>query len=228
MGFLRYEAAGVATGGITGSAMNASANISTSHISTTYREVKTKYWMGPDGRTGWFSSRKEAGGGPIDPGSSSSSSTEISRRRRERTPRPRRYRRCSSSSSPIARSWSQIPPAHSNVPEYPNNLQSRTFEPLTPGGRIYNGEPDMAHRRGRSRSTSPLFRALMALMRNKVPMAHPPMVPVRAPASISSRGDQNARLCADHGDKVTNTLRSSFIDDATAAGWRSWSHHRRP
>jgi hypothetical protein len=39
-------------------------------------------------------------------------------------------------------------------------------------------------------------------------------------ALISSCGGPNARLCADHRDKVTNMLRSSFIDEATAAGRR--------
>jgi hypothetical protein len=46
------------------------------------------------------------------------------------------------------------------------------------------------------------------------------MAAAHALASIGSRGGQNARLHVDHGDKVMNMLRSSFIDEATAAGWR--------
>ena len=154
-----------------------------------------------------------AGGGPDDPESSSSSSTEIPRRRRDDTPRPRRRRRRSSSSSSSLRSRSRVPPAHGNVPEYMNNRRSRTFEPLAPGARIYDNDLDRPHRRGRLRSVSPLFRA-------RTPPVPPPMAPMRAPASIGSRGGPNAHLRADHGDKITNMLRSSFIDEATAAGRR--------
>jgi hypothetical protein len=161
-----------------------------------------------------------AGGGPNDPRSSSSPSTEIPRHQRGETPWPRCRQRPSSGSDSSMRSGSPFPPTHGNIPKYMNSQQSCMFEPLAPGACIYNDKPDRACRRGRSRSASPLFRARTPPVRCAVPRVPPPMAAARTLASIGSCGGPNARLRADHGDKVTNMLRSSFIDEATAAGRR--------
>ena len=160
------------------------------------------------------------GGGPNDPGSSSSSSTYIPRRRRDDSPPPRRRRRRSRSPSSESGRRSRTPPARENVPEYMHNHRERTFEPLTPGARLFHEDPDRPRRRRRSRSASPIFRAPLPPMRNRVPRVPRPVVPVRAPASIGSIGGPNVHLRADHGDKITNMLRASLIDEDAAAGRR--------
>ena len=161
-----------------------------------------------------------AGGGPNDPGSSSSSSTEGPRRRRSVTPRPRRRRRAVSSSSSSSRGdRSSTSTSQGNVPEYMRTRRSHTFEPLAPGARIYNDQQDRNRDRGHRRDYSPFARARSPLRGRPGPQVPPQAPQPRVPGPDRPRaGRPNDHLRADHGDKVVNMLRSSFIDDATAAG----------
>ena len=86
------------------------------------------------------------------------------------------------------------------------------FEPLAPGARIYNDQQDRPRNRGHRHDITPPLHACSP------PIGRPgPQVPLPcAPRPDRLRaGCPNKHLCA---DKVVNMLRSSFIDESTAAG----------